>query len=138
MSRTAASYSMQVTRGATWEDEFTYTDDDGVAIDLTGYEARMQVRTLAGQYGTSSTDTLLLELTTGNGLLAFDTAADGRLLVVVPPDGHAALNPSNAKRAKYAYSIELYIPAGANPLVQPEYVIPLVQGNVSVAGEVTR
>lgn len=33
MSRTPASYSMQVVRGGTWEDEFTYTDEDGNAID---------------------------------------------------------------------------------------------------------
>ena len=53
MSRTPAQASLTVVRGATWEDEITYRDEAGQAIDLTGYEARMQVRTLAGQYGQS-------------------------------------------------------------------------------------
>lgn len=134
MSRTAATYSMTWTRGATIEDEFAYTDANGVAINLTGYEARMQVRTLAGQYGTTTTTTLLLELTTANGLLVWDTAATGRLLIVVPPAGHANLNPDNAKKVRYAYSLELYVPAG----VDPEYVIPLVCGKINVLGETTR
>ena len=136
MSRTPASYNMTVVRGSTGEDEFSYTDDAGVAIDLTGYEARMQVRSLTGQHGTTTTTTLLLELTTDGAdpLLVWDTAAAGALKIVASPDQHAVLNPSNARSAKYAYSIEVYRPAGANP----EYVIPLVQGKLTVRGEVTR
>lgn len=133
MSRTPASYSMTVVRGSTWEEEFTYTDDTGAAIDLTGYAARMQVRPLAHQFGTTTSTTLLLELdTSGNGL-TFDTAPQGRLRLKVAPDVHAVLNPSNAKKAKYAYSIELFKPEGGG-----EYVIPLVAGQVTVLGETTR
>ncbi|HEY1034004.1 MAG TPA: hypothetical protein VGE09_03370 [Pseudoxanthomonas sp.] len=134
MSRTPASYAMTVQRGSTWEDEFTYTDDDGTPIDLTGYEARMQVRTLATQYGTS-TDGLMLELsTTGTDpLLVWDTAVTGRLRIVARPDQHAALNAGNARKAKYAYAIELFKPDGTG-----EYVLPLVTGRVTVRGEVVR
>lgn len=61
MSRTPASYSMQVVRGATWEDEFTYTLQDKVTpVDLTGYRARMQVRSVDGQYGLTNAETLVL------------------------------------------------------------------------------
>lgn len=134
MSRTPATYAMTVQRGATWEDEFTYTDDVGAPIDLTGYEARMQVRTLQTRYGTSS-DGLMLELsTTGiEPLLLWDTAVNGRLRVVARPDQHAVLNAANAKKAKYAYAIELYKPDGGG-----EYVLPLVAGTVTVFGEVVR
>lgn len=139
MSRTPASYSMAVVRGSTWEDEITYTDENGDAIDLTGYKARMQVRTTAGQYGTSTSDTLLLELTTDNGLLAIDTPDGGsvpnRIRIAAAPADHAALNPLNARRAKYAYSIELYTPETDDAA---EYVIPLVKGGVTVQGEITR
>ena len=79
MSRTAASYSMIWTRGATVEDSFEYTDADGVAIDLTGYEARMQVRTVAGRYGSTTATTLLLELAT--------TGVDPLLTIDTPPGG---------------------------------------------------
>lgn len=134
MSRTPASYAMTVQRGATWEDEFTYTDDDGQAIDLTGYEARMQVRTLATRYGTSSTGLMLELSTTGaSPLLVWDTAATGRLRIVARPDQHAALNAGNARKAKYAYAIELYKPDGGG-----EYVLPLVEGTLTVRGEVAR
>lgn len=134
MSRTPASYSMQVVRGGTWEDEFTYTDEDGIAIDLTGYRARMQVRTAAGQYGLTGAETLLLELTTENGLLQIPDPTNGQVLIVVPADETLNLNPANAKKVKLVYSLELYVPSG----VSPEYVIPLVQGSVTVRGEVTR
>lgn len=141
MSRTPAAYSMTVVRGATWEDELTYTDEAGAAVDLTGYQARMQVRTMAGRYGTSTTDTLLLELTTANGLLVIATPVGGtvpnQIRIAATSEAHAALNPSNAKRAKYAYSIELYIPADVGAGT-PEYAIPLVEGSIVVKGEVTR
>lgn len=135
MSRTSADYSMIWTRGATAEEEFVYTDADGNPIDLTDYEARMQVRTLDGQYGTSTSDSLMLELnTTGTDpMLGWDTAVEGRLTLKARPDQHAVLNPDNEKKAKYAYSIEVYKPDGSG-----EYVIPLVTGTIIVVGEVTR
>lgn len=134
MSRTPASYPMVWTRGSTVEEEFTYTDDDGQAIDLTGYEARMQVRTLATRYGTSSTGLMLELSTTGaSPLLVWDTAATGRLRIVARPDQHDALNAGNAKKAKYAYAIELHKPDGTG-----EYVLPLVEGVLTVRGEVAR
>lgn len=134
MSRTPASYGLQVVRGATWEDTFDYADDAGVPIDLTGYSARMQVRTMAGQYGTSTDDTLVLELTTANGMLSIDDPTDGRVTLKVPAEDTLALNPGNVRKARLAYSLELFMPAGASP----EYVIPLVRGTISVQGETTR
>lgn len=126
---------MTVVRGSTWDEEFSYADANGNAIDLTDYEARMQVRTVLGQYGTTTADTLVLELlTTGSDpLLTWDTAANGRLVLHARPDQHAVLNPDNAKKVKYVYSIEVYKPEGSG-----EFVIPLVTGKVTVQGEVTR
>lgn len=135
MSQAPASLSLAWTRGATVEEEFIYRDDDGTPVDLTGFEARMQIRTLAGQYGTSTADTLVLELdTTGvDPLMYFDTAAEGRLRIKARPDQHAALNPGNAKKTKYVYSLELYRADGSG-----EYVIPLFAGKITVRGETTR
>jgi hypothetical protein len=127
---------MQVVRGATWEDEFVYTLADGTTpVDLTGYEARMQVRTVDGKFGLSAAETLVLELTTANGLLVWDTAAAGRLTIVVPAADTEALNPENLAKVKLVYSVELYRP-GVDPA--PEYVIPLVTGSITVLGEITR
>lgn len=136
MSRTAASYSMTWTRGATAEEEFTYQDESGSPVDLTGYEARMQVRTLAGQYGITSTTTLLLELTTQNGKLVWDTADVGRLLMTATELDTQMLNPSNVKKLKLAYAIEVYRPAVAP--ATDDYVIPLVTGKITLLGETVR
>lgn len=136
MSRTPASFSLTAVRGATWEDDFEYRDDDenGPPFDLTGYEARMQVRTLDGRYGLSADETLVMELTTDNGRLSIPDPEDGRVVLLVSAADTEMLNPGNAKKVKLAYSVELFRQAGADP----EYVIPLVEGSVSVRGEVTR
>lgn len=136
MSRTAASYSMTWTRGSTAEEEFTYQDENGLPIDLTGFEARMQVRTLAGQYGSTTSATLLLELTTQNGKLVWDTAANGRLLMTASELDTKLLNPSNVKKLKLAYAIEVYRPAVAP--ATDDYVIPLVGGKITLLGETVR
>lgn len=135
MSRTPASYSMQVVRGATWEDEFTYTLQDKVTpVDLTGYRARMQVRSVDGQYGLTNAETLVLDLTTENGLLQIPEPTNGQVLIIVAAEDTMALNPQNLRKVKLFYSLELYVPEG----MSPEYVIPLVQGSITVRGEVTR
>lgn len=136
MSRTPANASLTVVRGATWEDEFTYTDESGAAVDLTGYEARMQVRTADAMFGTTGDETLVMELsTTGDApQLSWDTAAEGRLRIRVEAVDTAVLNPDNAKKNGLAYGLEVYTPAG----VSAEYVIPLVQGRLIVLGEVVR
>lgn len=140
MSRTPGQFALTVVRGSTWEDYFDYTDSDGVPIDLTNYEARMQVRTIDGQFGTTTTTTLLMELlTTGSDPLLQVTTPPGgsvmsRVSITASPLDHAALNPQNIVRETYVYGLELYVPAG----VEPEYVIPLVNGRVRVNGQVAR
>ncbi|WP_243350872.1 hypothetical protein [Stenotrophomonas acidaminiphila] len=134
MARTPASFNLQVVRGATWEDDFEYQDEDGQPFDLAGYEARMQVRTLDGRFGLTDAETLVMELTTGNGRLSIPDPGDGRVVLLVSAVDTEMLNPSNERKVKLAYSVELYRPVGADQ----EYVIPLVEGSLSVRGEVTR
>lgn len=134
MSRTPASFPLTAVRGSTWEDDFEYQDEDGQPFDLAGYEARMQVRTLDGRYGLSDAETLVMELTTSNGRLSIPDPIDGRVVLLVSAADTEMLNPLNERKVKLVYSVELYRPVGADP----EYVIPLVEGSLSVRGEVTR
>lgn len=128
---------MTWTRGATAEEVFDYLDSDGVPVDLSGHKARMQVRTLAGMYGTSTADTLLLELTSENGRLYWDTdGSDGLLRLKLQPEDVALLNPANIKKQKVCYSIEVYRDETAP--ATGEYVIPLIGGKITVVGETTR
>lgn len=136
MSRTPASSPLVAVRGSTWEDDFQYTDADGLPIDLTGYEARMQVRTLDGREGTSGVETLvmLLETTGANPRLTWDTAAEGRLRLRVEAADTVDLNPNNERKVKLWYGVEVFIPEGASP----EYVVPLVEGTLTVRSESVR
>lgn len=128
---------MTVVTGSTWEDFFDYLEGDGVTpIDLTGYQARMHIRTQDNAYGLATSSTLLLAL--------LSAGASPKLFIEIPPGGtvknrvrikvdvadHRVLNPNNDERLRLAYGMELYIPAGANP----EYVIPYIQGAVQVRG----
>lgn len=130
-----AGVSLQVQRGSTWEEEFTYTEEDGSVIDLTGYKARLQVRTEAGRFGTTAETTLLLEKNTDDDPdeIFFDDAEDGVLKLKIPPEDVALLNAGNVKKNKVAYAIELF-----KDTETPEYVIPLVAGSISVRGETAR
>nr|DAH87218.1 MAG TPA: hypothetical protein [Caudoviricetes sp.] len=94
----------------------------------------MQVRTLAGQFGLTQADTLVLELSTAAGSLVIAEPENGVVAITVPAAATEVLNPANARKVKHCYSLELFKPAGADP----EYVIPLVAGKVTVQGETTR
>ena len=136
MSRTPGTFALPIVRGATWEDEITYRDEAGQAIDLTGYEAKMQVRTLAGQYGPDLIASLVYQFTTSGDHLAIDTppgeTVPCRIRITVPAADHALLNPANIKKAVYAYAIDLTLPG------VPNYVIPLVTGKLTVRGNTIR
>lgn len=134
MSRTPASYNLTSVRGTTAEDYFDYVDADGNPVDLTDYSARLQVRTEAGQYGTTTDTTLLLELSTDDSTLEIVTPPGGsvpnRVQYALEPSEHAMLNPSNERKEQYPYALELFVPAGAEPI----YVIPLVHGRWAALG----
>lgn len=126
------SYSFAIQRGATFTRRlYRKYEETGLPTDLTGYKARMQVRTLAGKTGTSTTATLLLELTDGEGIAVTD-AENGEVTVALTSAQTLALGADNDK-AKLAYGIELY-----DDSESPEVVIPLLQGSISVRPETVR
>ena len=51
-----------------------------------------------------------------------------------PADDTLELNPDNLKKRKLVYSLDLFRVEGSDP----EYVIPLVKGGVTVLGATTR
>ncbi|MNN53179.1 hypothetical protein D3C81_1679180 [compost metagenome] len=76
----------------------------------------------------------MLELTTNDSGLSIPDPVAGRIVLLVPAAETVVLNPDNMKKTKLAYSLELYRPGGTDL----EYVIPLVEGSITVRGEVTR
>jgi hypothetical protein len=107
-----------IEQGATWSRQFNYKDPNGVAINLTGYTARMQVR------AKRTNPEVLLELTTENGGIVLGGA-----------DGSVTLQASAVDTAAFTwtrgvYDVELISAGGI--------VTRFIRGSVSVSPEVTR
>lgn len=114
----AANYDILIEQGATFRLQILYKDSNGVAVNLTGYTARMQVRQ---KY--SSPDALLT-LTTENGGIALGGAA-GTVTVTA-----AASLTDDITATCGVYDLELQSGGGI--------VTRLVEGNVNITPEVTR
>lgn len=114
----AAEYNFSIEQGATTIKPFVWKSSDNSPVDLSGYEARMQVRRSA-----SSPD-VLLEASTSNNRIQLDAAA-GRFTLVLSADVTAAIEWSRGR-----YDIELRSPDGD--------VTRIVQGEITVSKEVTR
>jgi hypothetical protein len=114
----AAKYDFTIEQGATFSIGFAWKSDDGIAVDLTGYTARMQVRQSVG-----SPD-VLLDATTENGLLSI-SAAQGRVNLQLPAGVTAAITWRRGR-----YDLEVEAPDGT--------VTRLIEGSINVSREVTR
>ena len=112
----AGIYNFTLDQGSTWTLQVVYKDSNGVAVNLTGYTAEMQVRRKF------DSDTPVLTLSTSNGGITI-VGATGTLNLVAT-DEQAAITPG-----LYVYDLELSI-GGVRTR--------LIQGTVTVSGEVTR
>lgn len=114
----AASHDFTIEQGVTTSKSFVWKDSEGTVIDLTGYSARMQIR--------SSIDstTTLLSATNANGQLVI-TAAQGKVTLTLTATETAALDFSTG-----VYDLELVSNAGV--------VTRLVEGSVTLSKEVTK
>ena len=112
----AGIYNIICEQGATFQRNLLW-QSNGVPNDLTGYTARMQVRT---DYAST---TIVVELTTENSRISLGGTA-GTIALTIPATITAALTP-----AVYVYDLELIIGS---------IVYRLVQGKFSVNPEVTK
>ena len=104
--------------GARWYSPVVLKNKDGSVYDLTGAEARMQIRDADGE--------LLVELSTANGRLQIDVAT-GRIERDIGATVTAAINAD-----KGLYDMEI-IPGG-----NPDHAWKLYRGKVKFEGEQTR
>lgn len=114
--------NLKINRGETFRHLLKWQDANEAPIDLTGYSARMHVR--------SSVDapTTLLELTTANNKISFPNADQGEILLHLTAAETAALTWDTG-----VYDLELVI-----VIALVEEVTRLVEGKVTVTKEVTR
>jgi hypothetical protein len=112
----AGIYNFTLDQGSTWTLQIVYKDSNGNPINLTGYTAEMQVRRKF------DSDTAVLTLSTSNGGITI-VGATGTLNLIAT-DEQAAIDPG-----LYVYDLELST-GGVRTR--------LIQGTVTVSGEVTR
>lgn len=114
----AGALDLILEQGATFALAMVWTDPDGVPIDLTGYTARMHVRTVP------NASTFVVELTTENGRIALGAAAGTIDLSIDAVDTEALPG------GEFVYDLELVSGAAV--------VTRLVEGACLISAEVTR
>ncbi len=120
------NYNFKVYQGATWDEEIQLRNADQTPMNLTGFQARMQVRE------TIESTATLLDLNDTNTRLTVTDATAGKIRLLVAA-ADTALLPLNFEKQRYVYDLELFRPSPA-----PEYVRRVLQGRVDCYPEVTR
>jgi hypothetical protein len=119
MTTHPAKHNFFVYRGATFSEQIEWKDENGVAIDLTGFTARMHMR------DTLEATTPFLTLTTENGGIALGGAA-GTVDLLASAAATSAISATSG-----VYDLELVAGDGAT-------VTRLLEGLVTISPEVTR
>jgi hypothetical protein len=106
-------------QGSTFSRTLTW-EIDGQPVNLTGYQARMQIRTVPANIKPAR---LLLNLNSTNNGLVLDRQ-NGEVTISI-----SAANTSTLPAGSHVYDLEL---------VSGDYVQRLVQGKFDVSAEVTK
>jgi len=116
----AVAYNTTIDQGANWYLTVTYKNPNGTAINITGYTAALQLRSLP------SDATAVLTLTTQNGGITI-TGNTGTVAIQA-----TATQTRDIDEGNYFYDLEIY--SNSNPSVTTR----LIQGQIVVSAEVTR
>lgn len=114
----AGFYDFYIEQGATFNQPLVWKDSAGVAVNVTGYTARMQIRK------TVSSSDVILALTTANGRITVG-GSNGLITLLVSATDTAALTTFCG-----VYDLEVISPTGV--------VTRLLEGQVEISKEVTR
>jgi tRNA threonylcarbamoyladenosine modification (KEOPS) complex Pcc1 subunit len=111
-------YNISCDQGATFSRVITWTDSARSPYNITGYTARMHVRSNV------TANTTAITLTTANSRITLGGAAGTVTLTI------AATDTANLTAGLYVYDLELVSSANV--------VTRLIEGNFNVKAEVTR
>ena len=130
----AGNFSFTIEQGATTDFELVYKDSSGNPIDLTGYEARMQLKDSIGGSSTFLTlssslksDGTGLNLSGSGGNAASKPLTSGSIGVFI-----SHTSSSNLTFGTAVYDLEIVSGSGVGTVVTR-----LIQGKVSLSKEVT-
>lgn len=116
----AGLYDIVIEQGTTWNLSLTWKDAEGNPIVLTGYSARMQLRS-----SYEDPQPMVELLSTGENPRIVLTAATGGIVLTLEDSVSENLVPGHA-----VYDLELESPSGV--------VTRLLEGSVLIRPEVTR
>lgn len=120
----AGRHDILIEKGATYRQVFQYLDADENAIDLTGWSARMKVRSPDWQGDVVPGFDLSSDASPGGITI---TAATGEVTVEVAATDTAAIESDICRGV---YDLELEGPDGV--------VVRLIEGRIAIVPEVTR
>ena len=118
MASPAGIYNIIADQGSTFTRQLTWNDSAGSAVNLTGYTARMDIRSSIDAAGAA-----VLSLTTTNGRIVLGGSA-GTINLTAEATATQAVESGN-----YVYDLEV---------VSGSTVTRLIQGSFTLRGEVTR
>jgi hypothetical protein len=119
----AGIYNFTIEQGATFTRQFKYKNSEGVGIDLTNYEVRMQIRK---NIGASTPELSLTESTTPNGsILSVGSGNDVNVITLTI----TAADTSTMSFDTAVYDLEIELLG---------VVTRLLQGKIKLSKEVTR
>ena len=115
----AGIYNLSIEQGATFDLEIRYKDANGDPVDLTGYDARLQIREFI------YSQNFVLGLDSSESLNNIYTGGSaGTIDINIQPEITKDFVPGN-----YVYDLEIYTSSN---------VYRLIQGKFTVTSEVTR
>lgn len=112
-------YNTTIDQGATWQRVVIYNDSNNDPVNITNYNAAMQLRTSP----LAATPALTLDNGVNGGIVINGPA--GQLSITA-----TATQTGNLQPLKYTYDLEIYAPSGV--------VTRLMQGTILVNPETTR
>ena len=116
----AVAYNTVIDQGADWYFTITYENPDGTPINITGYTAACQLRSLP------NSPSAVLTLTTANAGIAI-TGATGLVSIRA-----TATQTGLIDEGDYVYDLEITAPAPGSVVTR------LIQGQATVSAQVTR
>ena len=115
----AGKLNLKINQGETFRHGIFWKDAEEVAINITGFTARMHIRERL------ESATTLMELTTENGRIVIVNAVEGEIRLYI-----TAADSTLISWAAGVYDLEMVSPSGE--------VTRLIEGKVTVSKEVTR
>lgn len=125
----AGIYNLTLEQGTTIDLKLQYKDVSGNAIDLTGYDASMQIKSNYADTNPITYLTLSSSLNSDGTGLNMSSASDGYIGIFISACSSSILNFNNAK-----YDLEIYSGSiGGCPITTR-----ILEGQVKLSKEITR